>query len=81
MSDLEQIFREVFRANTGTAGHLPRGSLIMIGSLNHLVTSGLAAYSEELTRVVRSIGALVGGGVCHPYCSAAPGGGGGWMGG
>ena len=34
----------------------------MISSLDHLVTSGLSAYSEELTRVVRSIGALVGGG-------------------
>ena len=59
LSDLELIFREVFHAHTGTAGHLPRGSLIMIGSLNHLVTSGLAAYFEELTRVVRSISALV----------------------
>ena len=37
----------------------------MLGSLSHLATSGLEAYTEELTRVVRSISALVGeGGNC-----------------
>ena len=62
LADLERIFREVFRSHIGDAGHLPRGSLIMVGSFSHLATSGLAAYTEELTRVIRSISGLVGGG-------------------
>ena len=62
LPDLEQIFREVFRAHTGSASHLPRGSLIMLGSYSHLASSGLAAYTEELTRVIRSMRMLVGGG-------------------
>ena len=62
LPDLERIFREVFRSHTGDAGHLPRGSLVMVGSYSHLATSGLAAYTEELTRIIRSISNLVGGG-------------------
>ena len=62
LADLECIFREVFCFHTGDASHLPRGSLIMVGSFSHLATSGLAAYVEELTRVIRSISMLVGGG-------------------
>ena len=77
LPDLERIFREVFRAHTGDAGHLPRGSLVMVGSYSHLATSGLAAYTEELTRIIRSISHLVGGGDSHPFCHAAAGGGGG----
>ena len=62
---LERIFREVFRSHTGDAGHaghLPRGSLVMVDSFSHLATSGLAAYAEELTRVIRSISGFMGGG-------------------
>ena len=78
LADLERVFKEVFRGHIGAAGHLPRGSLIMVGSFSHLATSGLAAYTEELTRVIRSISSTVGGGVLsHSSDSAATGGGGG----
>ena len=59
LADLERIFREVFRSHTGGAGHLPRGSLVMVGSFSHLATRGLAAYAEELTRLIRSIRGFV----------------------
>ena len=55
LADLECIFREVVRSHTSDASHLPRGSLVMVGSFSHLATSGLAAYAEELTRVIRRL--------------------------
>ena len=79
LADLEGVFREVFRGHIGAAGHLPRGSLIMVGSFSHLATSGLAAYTEELTRVIRSISSAGGGGGCSviPAILLPLGGGGG----
>ena len=62
LADLERIFREVFRAHIGAASHLPRDSLIMLGSFSHLTTSRLAADTEELTRLIKSISMKVGGG-------------------
>ena len=59
LSDLEMLFRR----HVTSAGHLPQGSLLMIASLSHLSLSGLAAYTEELTRVIKSVSISAGPGV------------------
>ena len=63
LSDRGMLFREVFPRHVTSAGHLPQGSLLMIASLSHLSLSGLAAYTEELTRVIKSVSISAGPGV------------------
>ena len=81
LSDLETLFRDVFRSHVGPVGRLPQGSVVMVGRVTHLSLSGLSCYTEELVRTIRSISVIAGsgatvipaihillGGVTCPYC-------------
>ena len=62
LSDLDTLFRDVFRSHVGPAGRLPQGSVVMVGSVTHLSLSGLSCYTEELVRTIRSISVIAGSG-------------------
>ena len=62
LSDLDVLFRVVFRSHVSLATHLPHGSVVMVGSVTHLSLSGLASYAEELVRTLRSISVSPGNG-------------------
>ena len=42
LSDLDKLFRDVFREHVTPVGHLPHGSVVMVGSVTHLSLSGLS---------------------------------------
>ena len=63
LSDLESIFRDVFRNFCRPEGFLPAGSVIMIGSASHVSLLGLPSYAEDYVRVNNSIIASCGLGV------------------
>ena len=62
LSDLDTLFRDVFRSHVGPVGRLPQGSVVMVGSVTHLSFSGLSCYTEELVRTIRSISVIAGSG-------------------
>ena len=62
LSDLDLLFRDVFRKHVSPAGNLPHGSVVMVGSVTHLSLSGLSCYAEELVRTIRSISVSAGNG-------------------
>ena len=62
LSDLDMLFRDVFRKHVSPVGHLPHGSVVMVGSVSHLSLSGLSCYAEELVRTIRSISMSAGNG-------------------
>ena len=62
LSDLETLFRDVFRSHVGPVGRLPQGSVVMVGSVTHLSLSGLSCYTEELVRTIRSVSVIAGSG-------------------
>ena len=47
LSDLESIFKDVFRNYCRPEGVLPAGSVILIGSASHVSLLGLAMYAED----------------------------------
>ena len=55
LSDLESIFRDVFRNFCRPEGFLPAGSVIMIGSASHVSLLGLPSYADDYVRVNNSI--------------------------
>ena len=55
LSDLESIFRDVFRNFCRPEGVLPAGSVILIGSASHVSLLGLPTYVEDYVRVNNSI--------------------------
>ena len=63
LSDLESIFRDVFRNFCRPEGFLPAGSVIMIRSASHVSLLGLPSYAEDYVRVNNSIIASCGPGV------------------
>ena len=62
LSDLETLFRDVFRSHVGPVGRLPQGSIVMVGSVTHLSLSGVSCYTEELVRTIRSVSVIAGSG-------------------
>ena len=63
LSDLESIFKDVFRNFCRPEGVLPAGSVILIGSASHLSLLGLPTYAEDYVRVNNSIIVSCGNGV------------------
>ena len=63
LSDLESIFRDVFRNFSRPEGVLPPGSVILIGSASHVSLLGLPTYTEDYVRVNNSLIAACGNGV------------------
>ena len=62
LSDLDLLFRDVFRKHVSPAGNLHHGSVVMVGSVTHLSLYGLSCYAEELVRTIRSISVSAGSG-------------------
>ena len=60
LSDLDKLFRDVFREHVTPVGRLPQGSVVLVGSVTHLSLSGLSNYAEELVKVIRSISVSAG---------------------
>ena len=60
LSDLDKLFRDVFREHVTPVGRLPQGSVVLVGSVTHLLLSGLSNYAEELVKVIRSISVSAG---------------------
>ena len=50
LSDLDSLFRAVFRSHVGPAECLPQGSVVMVGSVTHLSLSGLSCYTHRGAR-------------------------------
>ena len=50
LSDLDSLFRAVFKSHVGPAGCLPQGSVVMVGSVTHLSLSGLSCYTHRGAR-------------------------------
>ena len=63
LSDLESIFKDVFRNYCRPEGVLPAGSVILIGSASHVSLLGLSPYAEDYVRVNNNIIAACGNGV------------------
>ena len=63
LSDLESIFKDVFRNYCRPEGVLPAGSIILIGSASHVSLLGLPTYAEDYVRVNNIIITLCGNGV------------------
>ena len=68
LGDLEGIFRDVFRDHTRPMGALPQGSIVMVGSLNHLSLLGLTTYVEDLVMSCNLLISLTGPGVTLSAC-------------
>ena len=68
LGDLEGIFRDVFRDHTRPMGALPQGSIVMVGSLNHLSLLGLTTYVEDLVMSCNLLISLTGPGVTMSAC-------------
>ena len=62
LSELEAAFTERSGAYLRPYGNLSPGSLVMVGSLSHLKTRGVADYAEALVRTLASLSAKLGGG-------------------
>ena len=60
LSDLDKLFCDVFREHVTPVGRLPKGSVVLVGSVTHLSLSGLSNYAEELVKVIRSISVSAG---------------------
>ena len=63
LSDLESIFKDVFRNYCRPEGVLPASSVILIGSASHVSLLGLATYAEDYVRVNNNIIAACSNGV------------------
>ena len=63
LGDMEGIFRDVFRDHIRPEGALPQGSVILEGSLSHLLLLGLSAYVEDLVRCCNLLISLAGPGI------------------
>jgi hypothetical protein len=84
LNEIEGTFLDYWKEFLRPLGSLPMGSVILVGSLSHLGTRGLSSYTEDLVRVVGSLGAKVGQGVEVIPLVSVPiggfgGGGGGWV--
>ena len=55
LSDLESIFRDVFRNFCRPEGVLPPGSVILIGSASHVSLLGLSTYADHYVWVNNSL--------------------------
>jgi hypothetical protein len=68
LSEILELFRDIFREYIKPAGQLPPGSVVMIGSLSHLSLYGLQHYTEELVRTMAILGSEIGvGSMVIPY--------------
>ena len=63
LSEIEGAFYDRMGAYLRPHGNLSPGSLILIGSLSHLITRGVADYSECLVKCISVIQGRVGRGV------------------
>ena len=66
LSDLESIFKDVFRNFCRPEGVLPLGSIILIGSTSHVSLLGLSMYAKDYVCVNNNLIAATGNGV--PIC-------------
>ena len=55
MSDLECVFKDVFRNFCRPLGYLPLGSVVLLGSISHLSLLGLSTYAEDYVRTNNSL--------------------------
>ena len=55
LSDLECVFKDVFRNFCRPLGYLPLGSVVLLGSISHLSLLGLSTYAEEYVRTNNSL--------------------------
>jgi hypothetical protein len=60
LSEIDSAFSDLFAEFLIPGGGLPRGSLIMIGSLSHLGTRGLDSYAGDLCGTISSLSARAG---------------------
>ena len=63
LSDLESIFKDVYRNFCRPEGVLPAGSVILIGSASHVTLLGLSTYAEDYVRVNNNLISACGNGV------------------
>jgi hypothetical protein len=61
--EIMEAFVDRFRAHLAPHGSLPAGSVILLGSLSHLRTRGIANYAESLVSVIGNILGRAGAGV------------------
>jgi len=61
LSDLESVLLDRLRAYVKPHGNLPRGSVILLGSLSHLAARGLGDYAENFVAAASSIRGRLGG--------------------
>jgi hypothetical protein len=60
LSEIESAFKDLFAEFLTPGGGMPRGSLILIGSLSHLGARGLDSYAGDLCGVISSLSARAG---------------------
>jgi hypothetical protein len=60
LSEIEQAFLDHFAKYVGPIGSLPRGRVILMGSVSHLGSRGLASYASDMCGVMASLGNRVG---------------------
>ena len=63
LSDLESIFKDVFRNFCRPEGAQPPGSVVLIGSASQVSLLGLPTYAEDYARVNNSLISVTGNGV------------------
>jgi len=64
LGELESVLLDRLRAYVRPHGSLPRGSVVLLGSVSHLTARGLSDYAESFVATAASLkGKLGGGGV------------------
>jgi hypothetical protein len=58
--EIEQAFVDIFAEYVNPSGSLPRGSVVLVGSVSHLAARGLSSYVNDLVGTMASLGARVG---------------------
>jgi hypothetical protein len=60
LSEIEQAFVDIFPEHVSPSGFLPRGSVVLVGSVSHLAARGIASYATDLVGIISSLGARAG---------------------
>jgi len=60
LSEILELFRDIFREHIRPVGQLPPGSVVLLGSLSHLSMYGLQHYTDELVRTMTILGSEIG---------------------